>query len=266
MEGVGIEAHVEAAAVCGFDAVSLRPRHVRRWLDGAAGRTLRGLVATLGRHGIAVAELDPVMGWHDPSRWPGDLLPGDVVDDLDLAAALGATAVTALVGPGEPWDHGAGIDGLGVLAEAALARGVVVQLEPFGWSGLHDMREAAAVARAVGRSGVGVMVDTWHLERAGGGPPAVDELGVEEVLGVQVSDGPAQPTDEDLSADCFDSRAWPDDPAGELRPERVVAALRRRGWAGPVAPEVFGDASADPAGRARRAAAALDALLAASVR
>jgi sugar phosphate isomerase/epimerase len=117
MEGVGIEAHVEAAAVCGFDAVSLRPRHVRRWLDGAAGRTLRGLVATLGRHGIAVAELDPVMGWHDPSRWPGDLLPGDVVDDLDLAAALGATAVTALVGPGEPWDHGAGIDGLGVLAE-----------------------------------------------------------------------------------------------------------------------------------------------------
>jgi sugar phosphate isomerase/epimerase len=79
-----------------------------------------------------------------------------------------------------------------------------------------------------------------------------------------VSDGPARPTDEDLAADCFDSRAWPDDPAGELRPDRVVAALRRRGWAGPVAPEVFGDASADPRGRARRAALSLDGLLLAS--
>ena len=264
MEGVGVEAHVEAAAAAGFDAISLRPRHVRRWLDGGPGRTLRGLVSTVVGHGIAVAELDPVMGWNDPAGRPGGVLPGQVVEDLDLAAALGAAAVTALVGPGEPWDHGAGIDGLGALAEAALARGVRVQVEPFGWSALHDLREAAAVARAVGRPGVGVMVDTWHLDRAGGGPRAVDELAVEEVLGLQVSDGPARPTDEDLAADCFDSRAWPDDPAGELRPDRVVAALRRRGWAGPVAPEVFGDASADPRGRARRAALSLDGLLLAS--
>ncbi len=55
-------------------------------------------------------------------------------------------------------------------------------------------------------------------------------------------------------------RRWP--ATGQQHPERVLGRLRDRGWSGPVGVEVFGSAAGDPAGRARRAATALEVVLA----
>ena len=139
MNGVAVETHLEVAAATGHALVSLRPRHVRAWTATGPGHTTGALATRLGSLGLGVAELDPVTGWDDPRRWPTVDLPGDVLDDLDLAAAVGARAVTALVMPGEPWDPEAGVDGLGLLAAAAAERGLVVQVEPFAWSALWDL-------------------------------------------------------------------------------------------------------------------------------
>lgn len=258
MQGVTVEAHLDVAASTGFDAVSLRPRHLRAW---TSGRSLRWLAARLGELSLGVAELDPVAGWSAPRLWPSAALPGRIHEELDMAATLGAVAVTALVAPGEAWEPGPGAEGLAVLCAAAADRGVLVQLEPFGWSALSEVTMAAAVIREIGATNAGVLIDTWHHVRRGGNVTTLEALAVDEILGLQVSDGPAEPVGADLQEDCFAARTWPGDPAGELHPERFLAALIARGWSGPVSVEVFGDGSADPHGRARRAASALDAML-----
>jgi 4-hydroxyphenylpyruvate dioxygenase len=255
MNGVALEAHLEVAAATGHEMVSLRPRHIRAWTATGPGHTTDDLAARLAAFGLGVAELDPVTGWDDPRRWPTVELPADVLDDLDLAAAVGARAVTALVMPGEPWVPEAGVDGLGLLAAAADERGLAVQVEPFAWSALWDLVEAAEVVARCGAPNAGVLVDNWHLQRRGGSATTLDAVPVEAVIGVQLSDavevgglGPDQ-----LAADSS-NRLFPGDPNGGLQPEAVLASLLRRGWTGPVAIEVFAGEPTDPLERARRAA------------
>ena len=258
MQGVSIEDHLEAAAAARFDAVSLRPRHVRAWTAEGGGRSPERLASRLRGLSLGVAELDPLLGWSDPRQWPGTALPDPVGADLDLAAGLGARAVTALVAPGEGWETGPGIEGLAALCSAAAERALLVQLEPFGWSALGTVEVAARAVRATGAQNAGLMVDTWHLTRAGGGVSTVDRLAVGEVLALQVADGAVRPEHADPAEDNRRGRRWPGD--GEQHPEHILASLSARGWAGPVAVEVFGDATPDPVGRARRAAHSLDRL------
>lgn len=261
MQGVSIEAHLEAAAATGFDAVSLRPRDVRSWLDEQAGRSVDGLARCLRDSSLGLSELDPVTGWSDPGSWPPTALPTSILDELDMAASLGAVAVTALVLPEEGWDDGAGAEGLARFCAAADERGVLVQIEPFGWSPMWDVRVAADLVTRVGAPNAGVLLDTWHHQRRGGDAAALAAVPVGLILGVQASDGPATSVGPDLRHDCFAARTWPGDPAGELHPERVLASLLQRGWTGPVAVEVFGDVP-DPLQRAARTAGALDDMLA----
>jgi sugar phosphate isomerase/epimerase len=263
MDGVAIEAHLDAAAATGFDAVSLRPRHLRSWLAEAPGRRLDRLASLLRQLALGLVELDPVTGWSDPRTWAAGELPGRVVEELDMASVLGATAVTALVLPEEGWDGSAAAEGLSTLCAAAAERGVRVQIEPFGWSPLWSAVEAAALVTRVGAVNAGVLVDTWHHQRRGGDAASLDVIPVDLILGVQASDGPAAPDDLDLRRDCFAARTWPGDPAGQQHPERVLGALLRRGWSGPVGVEVFGPVD-DPLQRAARTADALDAMLGAT--
>lgn len=264
MNGVALETHLDVAAATGHELVSLRPRHIREWTATGPGHTADALAERLGSLGLGVSELDPVAGWHDPRRWPTVELPGDVLDDLDLAAAVGARSVTALVLPGEPWDPEVGVDGLGLLAAAAAERGLTVQVEPFAWSALWDLPEAVDVVARCGAANAGVLVDNWHLQRRGGSAATLDAIPVDRVLGVQLCDATADgPTPEQLAADS-QNRLFPGDPVGGLRPEAVLASLLRRGWSGPVAIEVFAGEPTDPLKRARRAADSFRAVVAAA--
>jgi hypothetical protein len=74
MEGVSIEAHLDAAAATGFDAVSLRPRHPERLLGALLARGWSGPVAVevlgeagepLQRAARAADALDVMLGATD---------------------------------------------------------------------------------------------------------------------------------------------------------------------------------------------------------
>src|SRR3954468_15749685 len=88
MDGVPVEAHLDAAAATGFGAVSLRPRHLRAWTDEVPGRTLEGLAARLRELSLGVSELDPVTGWSDPRTWTSVAVPDRIAAELDMAATL----------------------------------------------------------------------------------------------------------------------------------------------------------------------------------
>jgi sugar phosphate isomerase/epimerase len=261
MRGVDIERYLSAASAAGFDAVSLRPRDVGEWVAAAAGRSVGGLRRLLDHHGLAVAEVDPVVGW-ESGQARGPVEDREQLAVLDAAAGLGARAVTALVSPGAPWDEPAAVDGLGTLCERAAALGLEVQVEFFAWSPLRELAVARRIVDATGAPNAGLLIDTWHLARGGGAPADVQATAVGQVLALQVADGPAQPIGDDVAAECRDHRLWPGE--GAQHPEIVLASLRSRGWQGPVGVEVFGDATADPLGRARRAFLALAGLVQAS--
>jgi len=261
MQGVPVEAFVEAAAIAGFDAVSFSPRMVQAWLSESSGRTVADLRSLVDGAGLSVSELDPVAGWHDAPRSPSGVeLPAETRRTMAWAAELGAARVTALVLPGEVHEVGPASEGLTALVELGAELGVAVQVEPFAWSSLHGLAEAAAMARAAGPAErVGLMVDTWHLVQAGGGPAAAAELEVERVHGVQLADGVVAKAGTDLAAENRTERRWPGE--GSLHPEQVLADLAARGWRGPVGVEVFGPVGAASLPRARRARAALDLVL-----
>lgn len=248
---VDVDTYLRASADAGFDAVSLRPAQLTQWVD--EGGTLDQLRRRLEGHGLALAELDPVMAWAPGARVdPPHAARTEAV--LDMAEALHAHAVSALVAPGHALDlvadREATIEAFGALCDAAARRGVVVQLEFFGWSALHTLGDALRIVQGAGRPNGGVLVDNWHHARRGGTVADVDAVDPALIVAVQVSDGPQAASGDDLAADNR-LRCWPGE--GDLHPEAVVGSLRARGWHGPVGVEVFGDASADPAARAARA-------------
>ena len=87
MDGVPIEAHLDAAAATGFDAVSLRPRHLRAWLGDDSDRRLDQLAVAAGG---AVPRADRARPGDGLERSPVDgrpaALPVRIPEELDMAA------------------------------------------------------------------------------------------------------------------------------------------------------------------------------------
>lgn len=118
MAAFDLDDHIGAASAAGFDAISLRPSDVGHWL--ADGRTLDALRGSIDDARLTVAELDPVTGWACPQRDErGVALPDELRLHLEWAAVLGASNVTALVLPEEPWTSAADPRGLRTLVELA---------------------------------------------------------------------------------------------------------------------------------------------------
>jgi 4-hydroxyphenylpyruvate dioxygenase len=261
--GAPVELLVAVAAAAGFDGISLRPADVRRWVAGAPGRTPRALRALLQAAGLRLTELDPVMAWYPPSQagQPSHERETETRETLDLAADLGAPAVSALVAPDAVWDLPAASRALRTLAAEAAQRDLLIQLEPFSWSPLRDLTAASRLLAAADHpANAGLLVDTWHLARSGISSAVLDRIDVARVFGVQVSDGAAVASESDLAADNRGNRRWPGE--GELQPGLRLRQLTRRGWRGPVGVEVFASDWPDPFARARRARESLDQLLA----
>ena len=91
----------------------------------------------------------------------------DVRDDfgpfLETGAYLGAEQI--LVTGNDP-DHARLADNLAELGYFAAGFGMTPNLEPMPWTDVRDLHEAAQIARHCAGSGVGVLVDAIHYDRA----------------------------------------------------------------------------------------------------
>lgn len=82
---------------------------------------------------------------------------------LETGAYLGAQQI--LVTGNDP-DHARLADNLAELGEFAHGFGLTPNLEPMPWTDVRDLREAALIVRRCHGSGVGVLVDAIHYDRA----------------------------------------------------------------------------------------------------
>jgi sugar phosphate isomerase/epimerase len=158
-----------AAARAGFDGISIYTREHEP-----------GLRNVLDDLGLSIAEVDGRMAW----------LPGQPGEEparvLEIANELGARSVTVLEVTGELVEGAP--DAFASLCEQAGS--LKMHIEPFPWSGIPSVRDAAAIVRAAGSGGV--LLDTWHLVR-GPDAGAITPEDAATVVAIQISDAAATP-------------------------------------------------------------------------
>jgi sugar phosphate isomerase/epimerase len=255
-----------AASTAGFTGISLWGRDYRAaHHEGHSDATLRSMVDD---HGLTVAELDPAWWWTPGARDvvippevdPMDVFRYDQTELLRIAELFGARSINAADVLGGNWSREEGAAGFAELCDRAADRGLLVHLEWLAWSKVPDLDAALEIVRLADRPNGGLNVDTWHCARTGTTPAQLQGLPGEQVLAIQIDDGPAAAEDNLVDA-TLHHRRLPGD--GDFDLVGYVAALRATGTLAPLGVEVFSDElhalGADEA--ARRAAVATRRLL-----
>lgn len=226
---------VRAAEAAGFTGLALAPAEVV-----AAG--IDAVVAALG--GFPAPEIEPLKGWDSGGR-------DDEEAVFALADALGCRQVTTiqLVGVEEPRlaERFAG------MCARAAEHGLTVGFEPRANSPVSTPAAAAALITASGASNAGIVLDAYHVHRAGVGPEDLEPY-AHLVVSVQLNDMLATPRPDPVE-DALEFRLTPGD--GVIDLHSWLIELDRLGIDAPLAVEVLSrDHNALPLSEAAGRAAA----------
>jgi len=169
---------IDLAAANGFTSTTTTTR-----LYDRAGVSDAELRSRLDGAGVRIGYIDGLS-----SPLPGTPEGATEQACFDMADALGTSAVNVVHFRGGPVPFAEMADIIGPLAERASGRGIRLLLEFLPGTGIPDFTTACALARAAGSGRVGVMLDTWHLARTGGGPELLTAEAAALVGALQISD------------------------------------------------------------------------------
>ncbi len=259
---------VEAAAAGGFRGISLFAHDYERALaDGLSPADMKQMMAD---HGLALAEVDPLMNWLAGSGIGASAnASGDAFFDsseekfYEIADALGARSINAiLVAEKDP-----GIDrvvsAFAALCDRAAEHDLLVHLEFLPWSPLPDALHASRVVTQAGRVNGGITLDAWHQFRGGLANERLREIPGEQILSVQINDAPTRPEPDPVD-ETLHRRLLPGE--GDIDLIEILQILGERSSPAPIGVEVFSDSLAElpPREAAIRAGDAARAVLAGS--
>lgn len=244
---------IEAIAGLGVAAASLTGAKVR---ESGAGPVLEAS----GRHGVKIVTTTGALGLDLSSGEASGATLSRARQDIDLAAAVGATVMYGLVGPrtADRWDACADayVNAVGGLVGYAAERNVTLAIEPTSWlyadlTFVHTFHDATLVAP---RAGMGICLDAFHVWTEAG---LREEIGQHAGLIAHV-----QLSDMTPGSRALPCRAVPGD--GNVPLAAVVRWLLDAGYQGVFDCELNGPAIDGQGHRAAAARAArwLDKLLA----
>jgi sugar phosphate isomerase/epimerase len=223
---------VRVAGETGWSGIGFGQDDLRRVRETIGFAALRESIEAAGLEHV---EVELCSGWweEDPAwRETWELL-------LDAAEALGAAFIK--VGTA----HSAALEDLGPLvepmrrlADQAQARGTRVALEPLPFAMVASIPQGAELVRRVGHPAAGLVVDFWHVFRAGT-PLAELERCLTDgiVFGVELSDADDAVAGADLFEDTRDHRRLIGE--GEQDVAGFVETMRRVGFRGPWGVEIL---------------------------
>jgi sugar phosphate isomerase/epimerase len=243
--GVPFADRLAAARAGGFSGVSLwgRDHHEAR----AEGLSDQDLVAMLDDHGLSVAEVDVAWSWlpgasevHIPPELDGEgIFRFHEADLFAIAETLGARSVNAVDVFGGNWTLDQAAASFATLCRRAAEHGLIVQLEFLPWSRIPNLTTAWQIVRQADQPNGGITLDAWHYFRSSSDDGLLRSIPGDRVLGVQLSDAPAQ-AEPDLAQAALHDRLLPG--AGDLNLGVLVADLRHIQAQAPIGVEVFSDA------------------------
>ncbi len=233
---VDIAARVRSVAAAGYQGLGLGWDDLRTVEETLGFAGLKDLIAEAGLEHIEVEFLDA--WWIDgPRRAASDEVRSGL---LRAAQALGARHIKVGCGSfGDSRDHARLRSELRALADEAVEHGTRIALEPGAGSALDLTGEAIPLLADLGHPALGLMLDPWHLVRAG--LPYYQALAAiprELIAAVELSDGAAACVGT-LFDDTFDRRLPPGQ--GGFDVPAFVAAVGRTGFDGPWGVEVMSE-------------------------
>ncbi|WP_217991123.1 sugar phosphate isomerase/epimerase family protein [Mobilicoccus massiliensis] len=255
---VPLRKRIEAAAAAGFTGFGLLSVD----LPGAVAEYgLSGIRTMLADNGIVDLELEDIPRWWDEgsARAGSDRVRHEV---LTAAETLGARHVKVTPdGDDEPWDRDVWARRFAELAAQADGVGARLGIEFFPWANVATLADGLRLVEEADHPAGGVVVDVWHIARAGTSPAELAATPLDRIVGVELSDA-----DEEVVGTLFEDTVHRRRFCGEgsFDLPGMIAALRQAGWRGPWGVEILSDdyvtmppaAALDRAGRTARAALA----------
>jgi len=227
---IDFRTRVEAAQRAGYRGIGLMHSdlmNVRRSYDFA---TMRAILAD---HDMVHVELEFLVGWLEDD--PG---AAAVLDALcEAAAALGARHLKAgpdMQGRSWPLDHM--VTRFRALCERARQAGTAIALEIMPWSNLRTIDEGLAVVAGADASNGGLLLDIWHLARAGVPYGDIAKVPSRYLRHVELDDADAEVVGT-LLEDTLDRRRLCG--SGALDVPAFIRAVQAAGYRGPYGVEII---------------------------
>ena len=226
---------VEAASAAGFTGFGLLSDDLPA---AVATYGYAGIRSMLADNGIVHLELESIPYWWDTGAHRAE---SDRVRHLLLEAA-GALHPRHLKvtpdGDDAPWDRGVWAARFAELAAQAQDVGARRGIEFFPWSNIGSLREGLRLVEDAGHEAGGVIIDTWHIARAGTPASDLASVPLHRIIGVELDDA-----DEEVFGTLFEDTVHRRRYCGEgsFDLTGMVAALRTAGWTGPWGVEILSD-------------------------
>lgn len=232
---VPITERLEAIASTGWSGFGLAHD------DLAAARATLGFPALRGLFdsaGLRHVEVELLTDWWDDTLAPAWRPKFDLL--LEAAETLGARFIKVGTSIGNPLDNlDFLVEPLRRLTAEAAQRGTRIALEPMPFSMVGSVPVAADLMRKVDTPACGLVVDYWHVFRAG---TTLDELSAsltaDQVFGVELNDAAAEVRGT-LFEDTRDNRRLCGQGAQDV--PGFIRALKNLGFNGPWGVEILSD-------------------------
>ena len=247
--------HLAIAQAGGFDSLAIAPNRAKALMK--QGLTAANLVEMATEHGLRYSQLDGIATWvqhwratkgdPDLNAWIESLFDIDLIEALEIGAALGADAAVAVPFFDEgSIPHPQVIEDFGRFCDTAAKYGIEIHIEFIPFWGVPDLPAAAAIVSAANRGNSGIMVDTWHLQKGSRDFPRDMEL-LRTVPGkwlkhMQLADADRAAHSATLAGDVM-FRKFPG--TGELALAEMVAIIAAKGHLTSIGPEVVNAGLAD---------------------
>ncbi|MEM8664285.1 MAG: sugar phosphate isomerase/epimerase [Pseudomonadota bacterium] len=215
-----------AAAAAGFAGLGISYPDLASLLATMSFGDIRRI---FDEHGLTHLELECIVDWHadgerlDASNTVRALLMG-------CAAEIGACHIKVAGDQfGGAFRHEQVVERFaGLCADAAVA-GTRIVIEPMPWSNVRDILGASQLVAEAGAANAGVLMDIWHVARAGTDFSAIADMAPETIGYIELCDALLE-SEDDLKLDTINNRRLCGE--GQLDVAAFVAAVERAGYSG----------------------------------
>ncbi|MBB83256.1 MAG: hypothetical protein CL931_05530 [Deltaproteobacteria bacterium] len=232
---------IVAAAVAGdYRGITIWPSDVAR--AEAEGMPLLDVKAFIDDHGLAVTDVDCLLGWTAQALpKPGEAMVEIVATDrfFEIAEALDADAINVAQGFGSELDLDRAAEDLAALARRAEEHGRNVNFEFLPWCGVPDVTTCLELLERTGCPNTTIMFDTWHWFRGARDLDALRAIPGSRIASTQWNDAPDAPA-ESLMVEAMEARLLPGD--GDIPLVELVRTLDAIGSRAPIGVEVISKA------------------------
>jgi sugar phosphate isomerase/epimerase len=233
---VPLDERIAASTDAGFTGFGIVAHDLQAYLT--SGGTFGTLRTTLEAHGVTTVELEFLVDWWLPEA---ERAASDATLALLLEAAGELGARDVKIGPdisGGALDLDRAAAGLHRVADAFAQHGTVVAMEFMPFSNIPTLAAGLEVVRKAEHPNAGLMVDIWHLIRAGDTLEDLAAVPLNLITGVELNDAPAEQVGSGYEDTVLRRQLCGQ---GDFPVVPFIETLTRMGWAGPWGLEIINE-------------------------